>query len=178
MSALYTLAYPELSTADADRLDALRRRHDPHHEVVAAHFTMVFACSGVDERTYVEHVAAVSRGTSPISFSCRYAMLGSDDEAQRGYVHLVPDEGYGAVSRLHDALYDGLLSSHLRLDIPFVPHITLGASTDRNALKRLRDELNGTNFTVHGSIQKLSVAALHEGRIRNLANISLGTVDS
>ena len=105
-------------------------------------------------------------------------MLGSDDEAQNGYVYLVPDEGYSAVSRLHDALYDGLLSSHLRLDIPFLPHITLGASTDRKFLKRLCDELNATSFTVLGSIHELSVATLHEGRIRNLVNFSLGGVGS
>ena len=178
MNALYTLAYPTISTADTDRLDAFRRRHDPHHAVVAAHFTMVFACTGLDERTYIEHVAAVSRLSSPISFSCRYAMLGSDDEAERGYVYLVPDEGYSGISRLHDALYSGTLSRHLRLDIPFIPHITLGASADRNSAKRLCDELNATGDVVHGSIEALSVAALQDGQIRNLVNFSLGAVDS
>jgi 2'-5' RNA ligase len=178
MSALYTLAYPTLSAADAGRLEAFRRLHDPHHEIVAAHFTMVFACSGMDERTYIEHIASVSRASSPISFSCRYAMLGSDDKAERGYVYLVPDEGYSEISRLHDALYSGPLSSRLRLDIPFVPHITLGSSANRSSAKRLCDELNASDPTIRGSIMAISVAAFQDGKISNLAEFSLCGINS
>ena len=178
MSTLYTLAYPTLSAPDAARLDSFRQRHDPHHEIVAAHFTLVFACREVEERTYIEHIAAVSRVSSPISFSCRYAMLGSDDEAERAYVYLVPDEGYSAISRLHDALYGGPLSSHLRLEIPFIPHLTLGSSADRKAVKRLCDELNESDLTICGSIEALSIAMLQDGKIRGLAEFSLGAIGS
>lgn len=178
MSVLYTLAYPTISTADAERLEAFRRRHDPHHAIVAAHFTMVFACTGMNEHAYIEHVASVSRGSAPISFSCRYAMLGADDEVERGYVYLVPDEGFSGISRLHDALYSGLLRSHLRLDIPFIPHMTLGASSDRHAAKSLCDELNATGSAIHGAIEAISVAALRDGRIHNLATFSLDAAGS
>lgn len=174
MNALYTLAYPTISAADADRLEIFRRRHDPHHAIVAAHFTMVFACRGIDELAYIEHVSSVSRASAPVSFSCRYAMLGTDDEDERGYVYLVPDEGFSGISRLHDALYSGLLSSHLRLDIPFVPHITLAASTDRSAVKSLCDELNAAGSAVYGTIEALSVASLQDGKVHNLAKFSLG----
>jgi len=105
-------------------------------------------------------------------------MLGSDDEAERGYVYLVPDEGYSGISRLHDALYSGPLSSHLRLDIPFVPHITLGASADRNSAKRLCDKLNVSGLTIGGSVAAISVAALQDGKISNLAEFPLGAIDS
>ena len=178
MNALYTLAYPTLSAPDADRLEAFRQRHDPHHEIVAAHFTLVFACRGMDEQTYIEHVGSVSRGSSPISFSCRYAMLGTDDDVERGYIYLVPDEGFSGISRLHDALYSGPLSSHLRLDIPFVPHMTLGASADRNAARCLCDELNSAGLAIHGTIEDISVAALQYEKIRDLAKFSLGAVGS
>ena len=178
MTALYTLAYPKLSGADAERLEAFRSRHDPHHDIVAAHFTMVFACTGIDEQTYIEHVATVARASCPINFSCRYAMLGADDEAERGYVYLVPDEGFSGISRLHDALYTGPFRSRLRLDIPFVPHITLGASKDRNAARRLCDELNAVGSVIHGVMDAVSVAALRGGKIHDLATFSLGVVDS
>lgn len=176
MNALYTLAFPRISRPDADRLEAFRRRHDPHHEIVAAHFTMVFACKAVEERTYIEHIELISRSSLPVSFNCRFAMLGTDDEIERGYVYLVPDEGFSGISRLHDALYGGPLSAHLRLDIPFVPHITLGASADRTTAKRLCDELNSSGLAIHGTIDALSVAALQDGRIRILANFPLGAV--
>ncbi len=177
MIPLYTLAYPTLSPADADRIESFRRLHDPQHGIVAAHFTLVFACGGIDERTYVEHVASVARMSSPIRFSCRYAMLGTD-EAARGYVYLVPDEGYSGISRLHDALYGGLLANHLRLDIPFVPHMTLASCTDRLAAKRLCDQLNAAGVEIRGSIERVSVAALEDGKIRNVAEVSLGRAES
>lgn len=177
MNALYTLAYPTLSPADADRIEAFRRLHDPQHDIVAAHFTLVFGCREIDERTYVEHVASVAQMSAPIRLHCCYAMLGTD-EAARGLVYLVPDEGYGAISRLHDALYGGPLSAQLRLDIPFVPHITLASSADRNAAKRLCDELNAAGVAIHGSLERLSVAALQGGKICNLAEFPLGRVDS
>jgi hypothetical protein len=69
---------------------------------------MVFGCKGLAVSQYTEHVAALGRASSPISFSCRYAMLGADDEDDTAYVFLVPDEGYSAISMLHDQLYTGV----------------------------------------------------------------------
>src|SRR5262245_22726723 len=52
-------------------------------------------------------------------------------------VFLVPDEGNSALSLLHDQLYTGPLVSHLRLDLQYVPHITIGTLSDREKAKRL-----------------------------------------
>jgi 2'-5' RNA ligase len=173
MNKLFTLAYPSISEQDAARLDALRQAHDPRRDVVAAHFTMVFGCSTVEEEAYLAHVTAVSQAAGPVKFSCRYAMLGADDEAERGYVFLVPDEGYSGLSRLHDELYRGVLAERLRLDIPFVPHITLGASADRAAAKRLCDELNATGLAIHGVVDALTVTTLQGHTMRDLKRIPL-----
>jgi hypothetical protein len=45
-------------------------------------------------------------------------MPGADDEDETAYVFSVPDEGFSAVSILHDRLYTGILAPFLRLDIP------------------------------------------------------------
>src|SRR5438067_3052922 len=95
MRKLYTLAYPSLREADASFIDRFRHEHDVRYrDVVAPHFTMAFACDAIEEANYRRHVEAVAQCNQPINFSCRYAMLGADDEDETAYVFLVPDEGY------------------------------------------------------------------------------------
>jgi len=174
MNQFFTLAYPNLSDDDASRIEAFRRAHDPHSSAVAAHFTMAFGCSTLAKDMYSEHVARVCRSAQPIDFVCRYAMLGADNEAERAYVYLVPDEGYSRLSRMHDDLYRGPLRTFLRLDIPYVPHITLGSMADRAAAKHLCDDLNRSGLEISGSITALTVATLQDQEILNVAVFTLG----
>ena len=173
MRKFFTLAYPKLSEKDATFVEDFRRRHDGHHELARAHFTLVFGRSNVDERAYLEHVREVARLSRPTPFVCRYAMLGADDEAERAHVFLVPDEGYSGISRLHDALYRQEMAAFLRLDIPYVPHITLGSSADRAAMKTCCDELNEATLSIHGSVEALTVAALESGSLVDVASFPL-----
>lgn len=166
MERLFTLAYPELEREDAERMAAFRAAHSPAARFdVAPHFTLVFGCAEVPRAQYEAHVARVAASTPPISFVCRYAMLGADDEDERAYVFLVPDEGFAAISRLHDALYTGPLAPHLRLDLPYVPHITIGVLSDRRRAKDLCDALNATGVHVLGTLDSLQVATPSEGRL-------------
>lgn len=176
MRSLFTLAYPQLAGPDAARIEALRRDHDPHASLVAAHFTLVFGATRVGEADYLAHVAAVARAGRPLRFACRYAMLGADDAGGggRAYAWLVPDEGASALARLHDALYRGPLARSLRLDIPFVPHVTLAASPDRAAMKGLCDALNDKGLDIAGTVDALAVAALEDGRLAEVATFALG----
>jgi 2'-5' RNA ligase len=176
MGTLYTLAYPTLSEADMRFIEHFHRQHDVRYrDVVAPHFTMVFGCSAVAAVEYSKHVAAVARATPRISFSCRYAMVGADDQDETAYVFLVPDEGYSQLSLLHDRLYTGVLAPHLRFDIPFMPHITIGTLGERKTAKQLCDALNEQGIAVHGSVDALTVGALENGKVKNVASFELRT---
>ena len=96
-------------------------------------------------------------------------MLGADDEDERAYVFLVPDDGYATISRLHDALYAGPLASHLRLDLPYVPHITIGITDDRRCAKSLCDQLNADGVVIDGSLSELTVGRVHDARFESLS---------
>ncbi len=170
---LFTLAYPTWSAADSERIEAFRLRHDPNFAQVRAHFTMVFGCEAVPEPAYVEHVREVCRSAHPFTFRCRYALLGADDEVERAYVFLVPDEGFSAVARLHDALYRGVLGERLRLDLPYIPHLTIGASADRAQAKRWCDELNAEGLDVGGTVDAVTVT-VRDGSMLELATVKLG----
>lgn len=176
MRTLYTLAYLSLSEADMSFIERFRHEHDVRYrDVVAPHFTMVFGCGAVGEVEYRQHVEAVAEASAALRFSCRYAMLGSDDQDQTAYVFLVPDEGYSGLSLLHDRLYTGVLSSHLRLDIPFIPHIAIGTLEDRRVAKQLCDDLNHRGIGIHGSVGALTVGALENGKVEDLASFQLRT---
>lgn len=176
MRTLYALAYPVLSEADSGFIARFRAEHDARHALVAPHFTMMFGCSAVGEAEYLQHVAAVAREAAPIGFCCRYAMLGADDhDGKTAYVYLVPDEGYSQLSLLHDRLYTGVMAPHLRLDIPFVPHITIATHAERRVAKELCDALNKRGLHIQGAVEAVTVAALEDGKLNELAPFTLGT---
>jgi 2'-5' RNA ligase len=171
---LYTLAYPVLDPRDKNMIDAFRTRYDlPYRDVVRPHFTMVFGIADMADSDYIQHVSAVAKTARRVSFDVCYAMLGADDESDIAHVFLVPDGGYGALSRLHDRLYSGHFASKLRLDIPYVPHITIGTLTDRRAAKALCDELNDRGLTISGAVESLTVGALENGVVRDLGSFPM-----
>lgn len=168
MSTLYTVSYPDVSPEASAFMESFRREHDlPYRDVVAAHFTMVFGCKTLALPDYTRHIAEVAEQSMAIRFTCRYAMLGADDFDDSAYVFLVPDEGYSGISLLHDRLYTGPLQPLLRLDIPFIPHITLGTLKDRAATKALCDELNRDGIRIEGTIRALTIGALEDGKLKN-----------
>jgi 2'-5' RNA ligase len=175
MPTLYTVAYPEVAPDASSFMEGFRQEHDlPYRDVVAAHFTMVFGCKTLEVSDYTTHIASVARGSKPVLFRCRYAMLGTDDFDDTAYVFLVPDEGYSGISLLHDRLYTGALQPFLRLDVPFIPHITIGTMKDRAAAKALCDELNRKSVYIEGSLRALTVGALEDGKLKNLSSHGLG----
>ena len=173
---LYTLAFPSLSASDTAFIESFRAKHQAKQsKVVAAHFTMVFGCETVPQAEYLQHVESVTQASNSIKFACRYAMLGADDEDDSAYVFLVPNEGFAELSLLHDRLYSGVLSAHLRLDIPFVPHITIGRLAERHVAKSLCDALNSRGVNIEGSIGALTVGVRENEKIRSLASFELQT---
>jgi hypothetical protein len=176
MSTLYTLAYPEISAHDPIFINAFRNEYALlYRDVVSAHFTMVFGGGDISETEYLRHIETVAAAWSPIPFSCQHAMLGADHQDDTAYVFLVPNEGYSTISLLHDHLYMGILEPFLKLEVPFIPHITIGTMKDRKVAKELCGELNRKRTRVDGHLRALTVGALENGRINNLASFQLGT---
>ena len=173
MTRLYTVAYPSLSARDRAFIDAFRLRQDQRFEYIAPHFTLVYGTTAIAQPKYLRHTQAVAADTRPIPFCCRYAMLGADDEDETAYVFLVPDEGFAQISLLHDRLYTGPLEAQLRLDLPYIPHITIGTHGSRQEAKLLCDELNYRGVEIRGAIDTISVGALHDDVFTNHATYEL-----
>lgn len=172
--SLYTVAYPECDARDLQTIDTWRAANDPAgHALVRAHFTLVFASSAVDEATYLAHVAAVAARTTPFDFHCRYAMLGADEHSPRAHAYLVPDEGYAALSLLHDTLYTGPLAGAMRLDLPYTPHITVGTFETAPQARQWCAVRNQAGVSVQGRVAAVWVGQVVDGRFEHCGQFGL-----
>jgi 2'-5' RNA ligase len=175
MSRLVVIAYPNLSAEDFDRIQAVRADHDElYFKLVNPHITLVFPTEALPEAAFTEHVRSASAGVSRIPFTLRCAVVWDDATQPYWHVFLVPEEGFSATVRLHDRLYTGSLSSELRLDTQFIPHLGVGTSRDPQSCKALADRINADGPAIAGTIDRLDVALLEPDRVRTIDIIDLG----
>lgn len=172
--ALLILAYPDLTEHDLRWIEEIRAEHDPLHAVVRAHVTLVFHVRSIAAEYLTEHAQLIARSVQPFEVVVRGASVVKDVLSDQTHVFLVPDEGNTALIKLHDLLHTGLLASQLRLDVPYIPHITVGASTDPLACKALADRLNSQDFRLPGTVSALDIVRYEAGHVTTLARLPLG----
>lgn len=172
--ALLTLAYPTLSAADRAWIQRIRGQYDSQAQWVAPHFTLVFPVFDVEGQLFAEEIRQQARGQESIRFEIRCATVVRDTLSDLTHTFLVPDQGFGDLVKLHDQLYSNLLAPHLRLDIPFIPHITVASSVDATVCKRVADAINGEDRVVRGEVETLDIVHFANQQVTTLAQISLG----
>ena len=175
MEPLVVVAYPSLRPEDAAWVRDFRARHDElYFKLVDAHFTFVFPTSSLDAADLTEHVRAKASGAGRIAFVLRCAAVWNDATIPYWHVFLVPEEGFSAVVKLHDRLYEGVLASELRLDLPFVPHVGIATSPDPYVCKALAGRINAEGISIAGTIRRLDIAALEAESVRTIETVELG----
>jgi 2'-5' RNA ligase len=167
------VAYPILENADRLRIEALRARHDPQASLIRAHFTLVFPAD-VPASSLVAHARTVLGLSSPIAFVVSCARAVPDSTGGGGRVYLVPAEGHREIVALHDRLYEGVLRPHLREDLPFVPHVTVGGCSTLEACAQVAEGWNQEQRAVRGTLRDIDVIEVGAGGLRSLAVITLG----
>lgn len=150
------VAYSRLDISDHDRdwIDGVRGAHDPQHAVIEAHVTFVFPLNTPVTREIVAHIRTVADRSEIIQFSLLRAVAIRDPAGSRSHVMLVPGAGEGRMKALHAWLYAGPLAAHLRRDIPYRPHVTVGVSASHEHAALLAAsigeiEIRGTLRAIH-----------------------------
>jgi len=154
---LLAVAYPELSEKDFKLIENYRREHDSLYDIIRTHFTLVFPVRDFSEKIFAEEIKKQLQGIQAFTFTLRSATINKDAFTENYYAFLVPDEGHSNIIKLHDKLYCGRLSPYLRLDIDFIPHITIGNSTDIMACKKMVDDWNSNDFEITGKISSIDI---------------------
>ena len=173
--SLLVVGYPTVSKADWEWIQTIRAEHDRlYYHVIDPHFTIVFPVDDVEPQAFVEHVLRQTSSVSKVSFVLRCATMVKDAFGKHTHTFLVPDEGHGAIVKLHDRLYTSILRPHLLLDIPFIPHIGIGNSVDPDVCKKLADKVNQDTLCIEGTIEALDIVRYKGKVVESMERIKLG----
>lgn len=172
--ALFVVAYPKLSQKDFDWIQTYRQANDPRfYEIVAPHFTLVFAVSDISKESFSEEIASQAADASDFDVEIKVATVSRDESGAYYHEFLVPDVGYSDIVTLHDKLYSGLLADHLRLDLDFIPHIGIGKSDDPLESKARVDRLNTQGIAIEGRIDSLDIIDYDGGPVKTIEQLAL-----
>lgn len=158
MLSKLVLAFPKLNEEDYEWIQSIRKEYDNrYYNVVEPHFTLVFPVFNFNETELENHISNICNSFKAIKFTVRTSTVVKDSFSDYTDVFLIPDEGNSDIIKLHDKLYAGILSKELRLDIPFIPHIGIGASLDPEESKDISNQINDKNILISGEIVELEL---------------------
>lgn len=169
---LAIVAFPRFTAADRAAIRAVRERHDPQFALLDPHFTLVFPVEA-PLHDIVGEARSVADASAPFPVTLNSILAVRDALGAGGHVFLVPERGAREVSALNARLYSGALKGH-RVEIPYVPHITVAASADFLGCQVLAAELARNRWNVNGSIESLSVLKVTGAGVMTMAELPLG----
>ena len=83
----------------------------------------------------IERVRKVVKNITKFNVRFKGISLSNDN-----YIFLNCIEGKDKIMQLHDSIYQEVLPTHLKKEIQYIPHITLGQSESINMLKNFDEE--------------------------------------
>lgn len=170
---LHVVAYPVLSPADHEMIQAVRRDHNTLHNIIGPHFTIVFSVPDVPLPDFASEIKKRAAAFTAIPFCIRCATINKDFFSDNYDAFLVPDEGFSGIAKLHDMLYSDTLARHHRLDIPYIPHISIANSPDPLVTKKIVDDWNAQRFAINGTISALDIVNYENRVITTMERIEL-----
>ena len=166
MQTLAVICPLDISPGDRQWIDAIRARHDPQYRRVEPHFTLVFPVQGVTEAVISRRAQTVAATTPAIDFRLSASRSVADAFGPRTHTFLMPDKGDADIRALHDALYRGELAASLRMDIPYDPHVTVGAFDRLSDAEAALADMG--RFEIEGRLQVLQLMSVDADEIRPL----------
>lgn len=171
MESLEVITRPHFDKVDDAWLTDVRSRRAGSRG--PPYFTLVFTTTDIEAAAFTEAIRANARGIHPIRFRLRSALVVPEPVVRRFHVFLIPDEGFGAILKLHDALHAGPIQSALRQETPYLPHITVATTPDHASARDLAHALNRTGIDIQGHIDTLEVERSSGGVVKRVAEVPL-----
>ena len=128
MESLEVIARPHFDKADLAWLTDLRSRRAGSRG--APYFTLVFTAGDMTPADFVAAVRPVAKRFHAMRFRLRSALVTPEPTVGRFHIFLIPDEGFGAILRLHNALQSAPIDAVARVDSPYLPHVIVGTASD------------------------------------------------
>lgn len=154
------VAHPQINSKE---IADFRKKYDPKSEIIAPHITLVFPFSNPEkEDELIHHCQNIVKDISIFPIKLEGTHLAEDD-----YLYLLVREGAEKLVKLHDKLYEGILSSNLRKDLVYVPHVTIGYfgkndKRDEAKLGAAYKEINTLSVSLMSKIENVSLVKFDE----------------
>jgi 2'-5' RNA ligase len=171
METLEVIARPHFDKSDLAWLTDIRSRRAGSRG--PPYFTLIFHGAQMTPSAFAEQVRKVAAGVPRIRFRLRSALVVPEPTVGRFHVFLIPDEGFGAILKLHDALHVGGIEAALRSDTPYLPHITVATTTSHEGARKLAQALNLGDIDIAGHIETLEVERRAGEVVRKVAEVPL-----
>lgn len=171
MDSLEVIARPHFDKDDLAWLTDIRSRRAGSRG--APYFTLVFPGVEMAPEAFAERIRKNADGIARIRFRLRSALVVPETTVKRFHVFLIPDEGFGAILKLHEALHVGPIEAAIRPETPYLPHITVATSPDRKVVRDVAQALNQGGLDISGHIDALTVERRTGELIRDVAEIPL-----
>lgn len=140
-----------------ERVEAIRRTYDPRYPNLEPHLTLVYPFEAKDREVLHRHVLNALRGFRPFGLSLR----GFQPSAHDNYLYLLVEKGQKTVMKLHEKLNGGLLKGCYNPDMPrYLPHVTVGIFSSRNALLAALQNLEQHPFVWNTTIYQVHLLTL------------------
>jgi 2'-5' RNA ligase len=162
---IYSLVH--FPNIDAERINQLRKKYDPQFELIQPHMTVMFPVpETIGEDKLIDHISNVLRDKS--SFPIQLQGL---HESWDNYLFLLVGEGKDSVADLHAQIYSGMLANLRRTDLPYVPHVTLGAFPDnKNGFAQAWAEAKRLDLAYGCVMDKLHLVKIDDQRTRIISS--------
>lgn len=170
---LHLVAYPQLSAADYERIQLCRKEHNSLYNMIDAHFTIIFSVPDMSLEDFSAEVNKQVQGFKAIPFTFRCAVINRDAISGNYDAFLIPDEGHNTIYKLHDQLYSDKLAYQHRLDISYIPHLSIASNPDPLVIKRIVNEWNAQEFAIQGTISSLDIINYENRVITTVEKIQL-----
>lgn len=171
MDSLEVIARPHFDKADEAWLTDIRARRAGSRG--PPYFTLVFPGAEMEPAAFADRIRRNVAGIPRIRFRLRSALVVPEVTVGRFHVFLIPDEGFGAILKLHEALHVGPIEAAIRPDTPYLPHITVATSPTREGARKIAQALNQGGIDISGVLETLTVERRTGEVIRDVAQIPL-----
>ena len=161
--------YPQI---EHEGFHSFRYQYEPYAELLPEHVPFIYPVpETVDREKLEQHIKKVLSTWKP--FDVHFCTL---DKTWDHWLYLGAKEGYNSVVKLHDKLYEGILSPYLRKDLPFNPHIGLGLfskeaydfnnptaelTLDEERFKSARREFEEMGFDLWCTVDRLTLVKIN-----------------
>jgi len=171
--SLLVLASPVFDPKDFEWIQSWREKNDELFGIVEPHFTIVFAIDDWPEEEFIKEIEVQTKGVGEIEFKIKKAIAHKDEFRDLYHEFLVPGKGYEEIAALHDKLYARSLLPHWRQDIEYIPHITIGNSTDKLKCEKDVAELNSAELMISGRIDNLTIVKYSNSKMKLVKELEL-----